>query len=211
MKDIIKLTYDFLTSHTENSNMSKEEVAYRNDHSLRVANIAKFLAEQEGADVKLCTIAGLLHDVGKFDTEINKDHGRVSAKIAREFLKTLGLEYKEIENICYAIAVHVDGECGYDYEHTLEAKIVGDADNLDRYGAYRIYQSMIWNEDSISGSIEDRINAVQRMRQHRISLLNEFHLDTKTADEIWKESLAYHISFFDRYLKELAITQLPSI
>ncbi len=58
------------------------------------------------------------------------------------FLETLNLSNKQIDDICYAIAVHVDGEAGYSYEETLESKIVTDSDNIDRFGAYRIYQSL---------------------------------------------------------------------
>jgi len=39
----------------------------------------------------IVVIGCLLHDVGKFDTEIGIDHGRVSANAARNFLNTLNL------------------------------------------------------------------------------------------------------------------------
>lgn len=209
MEDIIKHCYEYLVSHLSKAEMSQEEIEYRIEHSMRVANYAKFIAEKEDANVKICTIAGLLHDVGKFDTEDNWEHGRVSGQVAREFLKTTDLSKKEIEEICYAIAVHVDGKCGYEHEETLEAKITGDADNLDRYGAFRIYQTLDWNEDNISGSIESRIEAVRVRLQKRYQLLKEFDLDTKTANVIWKDYLKHQIDFFERYLKELEMTHLP--
>ncbi len=115
---------------------------YRYEHSLRVSHIGKQISEVEGADTFIVEIGCLLHDVGKFQTEVNRDHGRVSAKVAKVFLETLNLSNKQIDDICYAIAVHVDGEAGYSYEETLESKIVTDSDNIDRFGAYRIYQSL---------------------------------------------------------------------
>lgn len=84
---MIKQCHEFLISHISEANMSEDEKNYRIEHSIRVANIGKFLAERENANVKIVVIGCLLHDVGKFDTEDNMEHGRVSANVAREFLK----------------------------------------------------------------------------------------------------------------------------
>jgi uncharacterized protein len=191
--------------------MSQEEKDYRVEHSLRVANIGKYLAEIEGGNMKIVVLGCLLHDVGKFDTEDNMEHGRVSASVAREFLKGTSLNQKEIDDICYTIAAHVDGKCGYDYEETLESKIVSDSDNLDRFGAYRIYQTMTWDKESTEGTIEKRMEAVKRKIQKRIELRDEYDLETKTANEIWKEYLNYQIEYFKRYLKELEITTITKL
>ena len=208
---MIKQCHEFLISHISEANMSEDEKNYRIEHSIRVANIGKFLAERENANVKIVVIGCLLHDVGKFDTEDNMEHGRVSANVAREFLKDTSLSQKEIDDICYAIAVHVDGKCGFDYEETLESKIVSDSDNLDRFGALRIYQTMAWDKESIEGTIENRIKAVRRKIDHRIKLRDEVNLETKTANEIWKDYLEYQIEYFERYLEELQITTITKL
>lgn len=211
MEHMIKQCHEFLISHISEANMSEDEKNYRIEHSIRVANIGKFLAERENANVKIVVIGCLLHDVGKFDTEDNMEHGRVSANVAREFLKDTSLSQKEIDDICYAIAVHVDGKCGFDYEETLESKIVSDSDNLDRFGALRIYQTMAWDKESIEGTIENRIKAVRRKIDHRIKLRDEVNLETKTANEIWKDYLEYQIEYFERYLEELQITTITKL
>ena len=36
---------------------------YRLEHSYRVANLAKFIAQREGMDVTWAVLAGLLHDI----------------------------------------------------------------------------------------------------------------------------------------------------
>ena len=70
-----------------------EDRDYRLEHSYRVANIAKTIAEAEGFPAAYAVIGGLLHDIayceemkGEADW---KNHGRRSAAIARPFL--LGL------------------------------------------------------------------------------------------------------------------------
>lgn len=211
MEHLIKQCHEYLTSHIFEANMTEDEKSYRVEHSIRVANIGKYLAERENANVKIVVISCLLHDVGKFDTEDNMEHGRVSASVARIFLNGINLSQKEIDDICFAIAVHVDNKCGYDYEETLESKIVSDSDNLDRFGAFRIYQSIAWDKESTEGAIEDRIKAVQRKINHRLKLKNEHKLETNTANEIWEDYLEFQIEFFERYIEELEITTLTKL
>ena len=139
------------------------------------------------------------------------EHGRASACVARTFLEGINLSQKEIDDICFAIAVHVDSKCGYDYEETLESKIVSDSDNLDRFGAYRVYLTMAWDKESTEGTIEERIEAVQRKKNYRLKLKDEVNLKTKTANEIWKDYLEFQIDFFERYLEELEITTLTKL
>jgi uncharacterized protein len=211
MEQLIKQSHDFLIRHISESNMTEMEKNYRVEHSLRVANIGKYLAERENANSKIVVISCLLHDVGKFDTEDNMDHGRVSARVARKFLEDTSLSQKEIDDICYAIAVHVDGKCGYDYEETLESKIVSDSDNIDRFGALRIYQTMAWGKECTEGTIQERIEAVRTIIRKRMELKDQYNLETQTADKIWKDYLKYQIEYFERYLKELEITTLDTL
>lgn len=69
---------------------------YRLEHSYRVANIAKTIAEAEGFDVTHAVIAGLLHDIAYCEEMTTQEdrinHGRRSAAIARPFLESIGLE-----------------------------------------------------------------------------------------------------------------------
>ena len=85
-------------------------VDYRWQHTLRVAQFGKVIAENEDADVELVVAACLLHDIAWFDTnaENNREHGRIGAEKARPFLENLGYSLKRIKNICYSIASHVD-------------------------------------------------------------------------------------------------------
>ena len=98
MSDRIQRTYAFLKECFENVQWFKAnptDKAYRFDHSVRVANICRAIARNEGMDEEMAVIAGLLHDVGygqDFPADYDwSDHGRDGARIARPFLETLDL------------------------------------------------------------------------------------------------------------------------
>ena len=113
------------------------EAAYRLEHSYRVANIAKTIAEAEGFDVTNAVVAGLLHDIAYCEEMVTredwKNHGRRSAAIARPFLESLGLGENAVNEICYGIAIHVDDEADFRWERTPICETVGDADNIDPF------------------------------------------------------------------------------
>lgn len=220
MKDIINKTEKFLYKYLNDANkrlpkdakrISDEVIKYRYEHSLRVANIGNKLAEIEGANKKVVMLGCLLHDVGKYDCEKNIDHGRQSAKVARTFLETLNLTKKEIDDICFTIAVHVDGIAGYDYEHIIEAEIVTNSDNIDRFSAYRIYQQMSWDYRDGSFPVQQEKDRIQKRIERLQNLYNTFHLKTKSGDEWFKENVKFQIQFYKRYLKQLDITIVPDV
>ncbi|MBQ5567463.1 MAG: HD domain-containing protein, partial [Oscillospiraceae bacterium] len=119
------------------------ELAYRIEHSYRVANIGRCIAKNEGFDLTEMTLACLLHDVAyceDFDPETGwKNHGRRSAHLARPFLESLGFAPERVDDMCYGIAIHVDDCADFDGVHTRFAETISDADNIDRFDAYRIY------------------------------------------------------------------------
>ena len=139
---------------------------YRLEHSYRVANIAKTIAQKDGLDVTAAVIAGLLHDIAyceEMETqEARINHGRRGAELARPFLETLGLCADTVNDICYGIAIHVDDEADFEWERTPFCETVGDADNIDRFDVYRVYESlqyMKFNEMPLAEK-QDRVNSI---------------------------------------------------
>ncbi len=132
---------------------------YRLQHSYRVAYAAREIARKEGLDEEGLVIGGLLHDVGyslPFETEEGwQEHGRMSARLARPFLEQLDLDPGRVQEICYGIAIHVDGKADFPGEKTAFALSIGDADDVDRFDAYRIYDAMEY-ADFRSLNIEDK-------------------------------------------------------
>jgi putative nucleotidyltransferase with HDIG domain len=106
-------------------------------HVKRVQRLCmQLLKGMKGADSDVVEAAALLHDVGKYVEKENNevDHGRASAEMAEKFLNSVKFDTKKTAEACHAIRVHTHGEepC------SVEAKILHDADFLDKMGAVGI-------------------------------------------------------------------------
>ncbi|MGN0628006.1 MAG: HD domain-containing protein [Oscillospiraceae bacterium] len=207
------LTEKFLRDKFDNSEYFSDkppEREYRYEHSIRVANIGKYIAEKEGLDAEAMAVACLLHDVSYCttfkDREDYRNHGRYSAKIARPFLVELGLEQDVIDDICYGIAIHVDDKADFEGERTAFALTVGDADNIDRFDAYRIFENLKWikyDEMSMEEKLEHTEKTIAKLRKYK-----ELGFGTKTGHELWCEKLDFQIEFYQRLRHQAEISRL---
>ena len=173
---------------------------YRLDHSYRVANIAKTIAEAEGFDVTYAVIAGLLHDIAYCEEMVTREdrmnHGRRSAAIARPFLVNLGLPADAVNEICYGIAIHVDDKADFEWERAPFCETVGDADNIDRFDAYRIYETLEYIKFS-EMSLDDKREKVASTIE-KLTRFKEMKLGTVTANNLWLQRLDYYIGFYEK-------------
>jgi uncharacterized protein len=210
MDRLYKSAITFLKTTLDNTGrIDDTEKKYRYEHSLRVSSIAKHIAEKEGQDVLIATVSAILHDAGKYETDINEDHGRVSADFALPFLKSADLTDKQVRDIHFAIAKHADGNAGYEYEDIPEAETVSDSDNIDRFGVYRIYQHMLYDKyDTLS--IEDTIEKCEKKIARNKYLIESYKLYTDTANKLWHKNLAIQIDFFENLINELKLTAFPA-
>lgn len=103
-------------------------------HIIRVYENAKWIGENEGADMDVLLHAALLHDAGSGSKLDEKSAN--PAKIAEDFLKKKDIPSEIIDKIIYAIEVHRYSR-GI-VPATLEAKILQDTDRLDAMGAIGI-------------------------------------------------------------------------
>jgi len=178
--------------------------AYRIEHTYRVANIGREIAVKEGFDETEMVIACLLHDVAyceEFGENGWKEHGRRSARIARPFMKELGIPEERINDICYGIAIHVDETADFPGKNTPFALSVGDADNIDRFDVYRIHESL--TQDSfLEMSFEDKTEYLKK-RLSRLQELRAIPFGTKTADALWQSRLDFCIAFFQKLAAQL--------
>ena len=108
--------------------------ARRCQHFIKVASLAKHLAESEGADTELIELveaAGLVHDCGIKIGEAKYGAGHCTGKIqeeegpavARELLQKVGYEDAKVERICYLVGHHhtYNNIDGLDYQILVEA------------------------------------------------------------------------------------------
>lgn len=178
---------------------------YRLEHSYRVANIAKTIAQKEGLDVTAAVVAGLLHDIAYCEEMVTREarinHGRRGAELARPFLETLGLCADTVNDICYGIAIHVDDTASFEWERTPFSETVGDADNIDRFDAYRIYDTLRWikfNEMSLTDKREKVASTIDRLTGYK-----EMKMGTATAKNLWIQRLDYYIGFYEKLKAQL--------
>ena len=188
-----------------NLNRYLSNAEYRWKHTLRVAQFGKLIAENETIDVELIIAACLLHDVAWFDTnaENSREHGRIGAAKARPLLENLKFDNSQIDNICYSIASHVDEE----NPDTLEARILSDADNVDRFGPYRILQwcfADIDDYDRLAAKLSERILRLEHYRE-----VNP--LFTSTGQQLFIEQLSLQISFFSEFVGEKELSVMPRL
>lgn len=212
-KNCVKLTLEFLKKKFDESEYfadKKAERDYRFEHSVRVANIGKIIAEKEGMDTDALVIACLLHDVSycnEFaDREDARNHGRYSAKIARPFLEEIGMEPRVIEDICYGIAIHVDDEADFPGERTVFALSVGDADNIDRFDAYRIFENLKWAKYDEMSLAEKEEHCKKLMA--KLERFKSLDFATETSKVMWLEKLDYQIGFYGKLLKQAENSEL---
>ena len=206
----IEKTEKFLKEKFSGSEYFKDHpdsMAYRIEHSYRVAHVGKEIAEAEGMDAERMIVACLLHDIGycvdfgKLE-EGYKDHGREGARIARPFLYELGYGENEVEEVCYGIAIHVDDEADFEGERTAFALTIGDADNIDRFGAYRIYEALEYSAFS-SMTLEERTDWLNK-RLEGLKKLKEVGCCTETAEDMWQEKLDFQLEFYGRLKKQMS-------
>jgi putative nucleotidyltransferase with HDIG domain len=204
LEQIARFVHDRLrevASQRVNPNLDPE---YRWQHTLRVSNYGRMIAEAEGANVELVIAACLLHDVAHFDQDNWKEHGRLGARIIRPFLADLGYSPEETDNICYSVAVHVDGRADVEHPETLESKIVSDADNIDRFGAYRIIQwctADVENYEGLTAKLRQRLQTLEDYRRRRV-------METETGHHLFNRQLELQIAFFKALVEEGELTSL---
>lgn len=179
---------------------------YRWGHTLRVAQRGMDLAKLEGANLEVVTVACLLHDIAKLsNTEHGVEHGRKGAAMVRPVLQKLDYKKKKIDDICYAIAWHVDWNAGYKHAHTLEADVVSDADKLDRFSVYRMGIKL----RSRTKSQRNYMHMLNRQLYDLEKVRRKPPLCTENGRQLFLEQLDLQIAFLKKMLADNDLTVIP--
>ena len=100
-----------------------------------MTNLAKSIAEKEGANLFICQMAALLHDIA--DEKLNESE-EAGLELVREWLNKQQID-ETIKNQILEIVRTISFKGGHGPKlTTLEAKVVQDADRLDAIGAIGI-------------------------------------------------------------------------
>lgn len=112
-------------------------------HIVRVTNNAVEIATQEQADVFICELAALLHDIA--DGKLNENE-EVGLQKVEQWLQNHQASDAEIAHVLDIIST-MSFKGGHQQKNvsTLEGQIVQDADRLDAIGAIGIARTMAYS------------------------------------------------------------------
>lgn len=112
---------------------------YRLEHTLQVMRYAEKLRRTCGGDREVLRAAVWIHDRAKplFD---GWDHAECAAAWARDHLAELGFPQGKVEAVCFAVRHHVGFRPPRETvpPEAVEARILFDADKLDKYGLHAL-------------------------------------------------------------------------
>ena len=183
-------------------------------HTLRVYNLAKFIAEKENGDKEIIELAALLHDVDDYKLVGEQEE---KFKNAKKFLIENNYPNERIENICHIISeVSFKGK-DTKTPDTLEGKVVQDADRLDAMGAIGISRTFAYGGNKNrpmhipnQKHMDDDVSAKEYYENEGTSI-NHFYekllklkdlMNTKTAQEIAIHRHKYMEDFLKEFYNE---------
>ncbi|HEY4602470.1 MAG TPA: HD domain-containing protein [Cerasibacillus sp.] len=167
-------------------------------HLQRVALMAEMIAEKEGADSFLCRIAAWLHDVGDHKLFSRPQEALLEME---SFLYNIHFTEADVKQIILAIR-DVSFSKGRT-PHTIEGKIVQDADRLDAIGAIGIARTFAYG-GAKGQPIYDPINPKQTSIDHFFTKLIHLKelLHTQAAIQLANERHLFLEHFLQQFFTE---------
>lgn len=201
--NIIQMTQSYI-KHRFLTELNREDGYYRYTHTLRVADIGRQIARKEGLDEEMLVLGCLLHDIG-YVACITKldyaDHGLKSAEIAAEYLTAHGYAPAKTESICYGIRVHTQEDSERIRPATVLEDSISDADNIDRFDAWRFSRSLYW--DGLDKLSVPKMKDLAVTRCQRMAQLRNLAFATETGRKLWNDRIDLWVDFYSRLERQM--------
>ena len=137
-KEVIEFTSQYLKKTAAKSPHDLHPwglAEHRMNHTLLVLKNSLRLAKNRKVNPDVVALSAILHDIATFSSE-RKEHAEEGAKIAEKYLKEHGYPDDLVRQVVHAIRVHA-GPLVFS-PRSDEAKILQDADTIDKVGALSI-------------------------------------------------------------------------
>ena len=183
-------------------------------HIERVYNLAKFIGQNENADFFIVEMTALLHDIDdwKFSDSID-----TNTTVTEEFLNSINVNKNDIDKIIFIIkTMSFKGGVVDSTQHSIEGKVVQDADRLDAIGAIGIARTFAYGgskgrtiyDPNIAPINFETLDQVKNKENHTINHFYEKLLklkdlmNTKTAKKIAEERHKFMENFLEEFYSE---------
>lgn len=193
-----------LIAYTKNK-VRNYDTAHDWDHIDRVRNLAVFIAKKENADVTLCEIAAILHDIA--DHKFNKDISAIIQDL-KGFFKDYDYPEEKQKIIFDVILDSSFSKKSNSDNYDIVFKIIQDADRLDAIGAIGIARTFSYGgANNFAMANKESINN----EKHNDTTLSHFHqklnllfdsLHTTTAKSIGKSRHDFLLTFQKQFISE---------
>ncbi|EOL43280.1 HD domain-containing protein [Enterococcus caccae] len=194
--------------------MEKDQTGHGMDHINRVVRLANKIAESENCNRFIVIAAAYLHDT--VDDKIVSKPEQAYQQL-REFLQTIDLSIKEIDQIFHIIKnLSFSQElAGTAEELTIEGQIVQDADRLDAMGAIGVTRTIYYGGHKgnkiYDPKIKPRLLRSKTEYREESTVINHFYekiillngkLNTEHAKEIGIKRQKFLEEFLNEFLEE---------
>lgn len=143
-------------------------------------------------------MSAILHDIAFYSAK-RREHADEGARIAEEYLKEHGYPSGLVEKVVHAIKVHA-GPLAFS-PRSMEAKILQDADTIDKVGAVGIATFLLY----YGGNKMMPKQALQELRKDMSKRLRWYYrtMNTPKGKRIVGEGCKYIRTFIKKLEKEL--------
>jgi uncharacterized protein len=184
-------------------------------HIYRVWSLAKNIAGQEGANLRIVELSALLHDIA--DWKFHNGDDSIGPKMADQFLTDNQVERNIIDPVIDIIAtISYKGAGVPTPMKTLEGQVVQDADRLDAIGAMGIARTFAY------GGHKNRLiyhpdeppvmhQSFEEYKKNTGHTINHFHekllllkdrMNTASAIRLAEERHQFMQAYLDQFYKE---------
>lgn len=184
-------------------------------HIERVLKNAIHIGREEGADLFIVQLAALLHDIA--DHKFHGGDDSVGPKVARQWLESINVDPNIVEHVGLIVRdISFKGADVIAAMHSLEGKVVQDADRLDAIGAIGIARAFAYGgfkqRELYNPAIKpERHDSFETYKNSQAPTINHFYekllllkdrMNTATGQAMAAERHRFMEMYLEKFFKE---------